>query len=130
MIYLDHAAATPLSEKASKAMQPYFADNFFNPSAPYFAAVETRRAYEAAKEKIAHIIGAKGADLIMTSGATESISLAFNLLDDDAEVLISAVEHKAVSENAKRFHSQTINRKQCYFIWSQVEHRGNKPKWL
>ena len=109
MIYLDHAAATPLSNKALEAMQPYFADNFFNPSAPYFAAVETHRAYEAAKEKIAHIIGAKGADLIMTSGATESISLAFNLLDKDTEILISAVEHKAVSENAKRFHSQTIN---------------------
>ena len=109
MIYLDHAAATPVSKNALNAMQPYFSDNFFNPSAPYLAAVEVRHAYEDAKDRIAHVIGAKGADLVITSGATESISLAFNLLDNDAEVLISAVEHKAVTENAKRFNTKTIS---------------------
>lgn len=109
MIYLDHAAATPVSEKAKKAMEPYLSAEFFNPSAPYLPAVKTRRAYEDAKDRIAHVIGAKGADLIMTSGATESISLAFNVLSEDAEVLISAVEHKAVTENAKRFNAKIIN---------------------
>ena len=109
MIYLDHAAATPVSEKAKKAMEPYLSAEFFNPSAPYLSAVKTRHAYEDAKDRIAHVIGAKGADLIMTSGATESISLAFNVLSEDAEVLISAVEHKAVTENAKRFNTKIIN---------------------
>lgn len=109
MIYLDHAAATPVSEKAKKAMEPYLSAEFFNPSAPYLSAVKTRRAYEDAKDRIAHVIGAKGADLIITSGATESISLAFNVLSEDAEVLISTVEHKAVTENAKRFNTKTIS---------------------
>ena len=104
MIYLDHAAATPVSKKALEAMLPYFADNFFNPSAAYLPAVEVRHAYERAKDDIAHVIGAKGADLVMTSGATESINLAFSIIptNSDAEVLISAVEHAAVLENAKR----------------------------
>lgn len=104
MIYLDHAAATPVSEKALKAMMPYFSDQFFNPSAAYLPAVNVRHAYEEAKDEIAHVIGAKGADLVMTSGATESINLAFSLINDnpDAEVLVSAVEHAAVLENAKR----------------------------
>ena len=104
MIYLDHAAATPLSEKAQKAMAPYFSELFFNPSAAYLPAVDVRHHYEAAKDEIAHVIGAKGADLVMTSGATESINLAFSLIktDSDAEVLISAVEHAAVIKNAKR----------------------------
>ncbi len=102
MIYLDHAAATPLSQKAFEAMTPYFADQFFNPSAAYLPAVATRRAYEKAKDDIAHVIGAKGVDLVMTSGATESINLAFSLIDPTAETLISAVEHPAVRENAKR----------------------------
>lgn len=104
MIYLDHAAATPVSEKALNAMLPYFSEQFFNPSAAYLPAVEVRHAYEAAKDEIAHVIGAKGADLVMTSGATESINLAFSLIptNSDAEVLISAVEHAAVLENAKR----------------------------
>ncbi len=104
MIYLDHAAATPVSEKALNAMLPYFSEQFFNPSAAYLPAVEVRHAYEAAKDEIAHVIGAKGADLVMTSGATESINLAFSLIptNSDAEILISAVEHAAVLENAKR----------------------------
>lgn len=111
MIYLDHAAATPVSEKALQAMRPYFAEKFFNPSAAYLPSVQVRREYEAAKDQIAHIIGAKGADLVITSGATESINLAFSLISasTDAEVLISAVEHAAVVENAKRSNNyQTI----------------------
>lgn len=104
MIYLDYAAATPLSDKALEAMLPYYSELFFNPSAAYLPAVAVRRAYEKAKDDIAHVIGAKGADLVMTSGATESINLAFSLItpDKNAEVLISAVEHAAVLENAKR----------------------------
>lgn len=102
MIYLDHAAATPLSQKAFNAMQLYFSEQFFNPSAAYLPAVEVRHAYEKAKDDIAHVIGAKGVDLVMTSGATESINLAFSLVGPDAEVIASAVEHPAVRENAKR----------------------------
>ncbi len=102
MIYLDHAAATPLAESARRAMTPYLAEKFFNPSAAYLPAAEVRREYEAAKERIAHVIGAKGADLVITSGATESINLAFSLVPSSAETLISAVEHPAVRANAQR----------------------------
>ncbi len=109
MIYLDHAAATPVSKKALDAMQPFFSDDFFNPSAPYIASVKARRDYESAKDRIAHVIGAKGADLVITSGATESINLAFNILEKNAKVLVSSVEHKAVLENAKRFDYQEIS---------------------
>ena len=110
MIYLDHAAATPVSPKALQAMKPYFSEKFFNPSAAYLPSVEIRREYERAKDEIAHVIGAKGADLVMTSGATESINLAFSVVGDWVEVLISAVEHAAVLENAKRASKyQTID---------------------
>ena len=110
MIYLDHAAATPVSPKALQAMKPYFSEKFFNPSAAYLPSVEIRREYERAKDEIAHVIGAKGADLVMTSGATESINLAFSVVGDGVEVLISAVEHAAVLENAKRASKyQTID---------------------
>lgn len=49
MVYLDHAAATPVSAKALEAMLPYFTEQFFNPSAPYLPAKHVREAYEAAK---------------------------------------------------------------------------------
>ena len=104
MIYLDYAAATPVSDKAIKAMLPYLNEEFFNPSSAYLPAVHVRHAYEKAKDDIAHVIGAKGADLVMTSGATESINLAFSVVarDPEVEILISAVEHPSVLENAKR----------------------------
>lgn len=57
MIYLDYAAATPLDDRVLAAMQPFFADQFFNPSSPYAPAVLVRRAYEAAKDLIAQAIG-------------------------------------------------------------------------
>ena len=108
MIYLDYAAATPLSEKAKKAMLPYFDEKFFNPSAAYLPANEVRKEYEKAKGDIAHVIGAKAADLVMTSGATEANSLVFAAIPNDAEVLISAIEHPSILENAKQKQYQTI----------------------
>lgn len=96
MIYLDHAAATPLSKHAQKSMEPYFDTDFFNPSAAYLPAQKVRYVYEEAKDEIAHVIGAKGVDLVMTSGATESINLAFSTVSRGAKILISAVEHQAV----------------------------------
>ena len=77
MIYLDHAAATPVSEKVLKAMTPFMTKNFFNPSSPYLPAVRVRAAYEEAKNQIANFIGAKGNDIVITSGATEANALAF-----------------------------------------------------
>lgn len=105
MIYLDHAAATPVSDKALQAMLPYFAEQFFNPSAPYLPAKRVREAYEAAKNTIAHTIGAKGVDLVMTAGATESINLAFTVAQ--GKVLALATEHAAVLETAKQ-HDFTL----------------------
>ena len=81
MIYLDYAAATPVNKKALEAMEPYFTEHFFNPSSPYLPAKQVHADYEDAKATIARCIGAKGTDLIMTSGATESINLAFTVLD-------------------------------------------------
>ena len=80
MIYLDHAAATPVDERVLTAMRPYFAEKFFNPSAAYLPAKEVREEYEAAKATIAHAIGAKATDLVMTAGATEANNLAFTAL--------------------------------------------------
>lgn len=101
VIYLDHAAATPLDPKVLAAMQPYFSDAFYNPSAPYAPAVEVRRAYEAAKSAIARAIGARGDEIVMTAGATESINLAFSSVG--GHVITANIEHHAVLEAAKKY---------------------------
>lgn len=100
IIYLDHAAATPVDPKVLAAMQPFFSDVFYNPSAPYAQAVQVRREYEAAKQVIARAIGAKADDLVMTAGATESINLAFSSVS--GHVVTSVIEHHAVLAAAKR----------------------------
>lgn len=78
LYYLDHAAATPVDSRVIAAMSPYFGDLFYNPSSPYSPAINVRRDYEDAKSRLAKTIGAKGDELIITAGATESINLAFS----------------------------------------------------
>ena len=99
VIYLDHAAATPLDAKVLAAMQPYFSDDFYNPSAPYAPAIMVRRAYEGAKDSIGRAIGARGDDIIITAGATESINLAFS--STVGHIVTANIEHHAVLAAAK-----------------------------
>ena len=106
-IYLDYAAATPVDARVFEAMKPYFSENFFNPSASYLPAKHVRKIYEDAKDELAHTIGAKGNDLVITAGATESINLAFTVLKnfENANCLISKIEHASVREAAKNLCS-------------------------
>ena len=106
MIYLDHAAATPVSKRAFQAMAPFMTEEFFNPSSPYLPAARVRAAYEEAKNTIANFIGAKGTDLVITSGATEANALAFTAAS--GKILMLETEHASVLENAKHYDAQTI----------------------
>lgn len=109
MIYLDHAAATPVSKKALKAMEPYFSDEFFNPSAAYLPAKKVSFDYTAAKGVIAHAIGAKESDIVITAGATEANNLAFTSLNaKDAQVLYLNTEHDSVRKIAESLNGQTV----------------------
>jgi cysteine desulfurase len=106
LLYLDHAAATPLDERVLRVMQPYFTEQFFNPSSPYAPALQVRRDYEAAKHAIATTIGVKGDELVMTAGATESINLAFNSVG--GHVITANIEHHAVLAAAKRYEHTIV----------------------
>ena len=107
MIYLDHAAATPVSKKVFEAMKPYFSDDFFNPSAAYLPAKKVSSDYEAAKGVIAHAIGAKANDIVITAGATEANNLAFSILD--GKVLYLATEHDSVRKVAEKHGGAPID---------------------
>lgn len=106
MIYLDHAAATPVAKKVLEAMKPYFTEDFFNPSAAYLPAKKVASDYETAKAEIAHAIGAKGSDIIITAGATEANNLAFTAVK--GSVLYLSTEHDSVREVAKRLGGEEI----------------------
>jgi cysteine desulfurase len=97
--YFDYASATPVDDRVLKAMEPYWQQQFFNPSALYRPAREVRQAIEVARATVAKTIGAKSNEVIFTAGATESINLAIGGVSrpkQDVNVIISAVEHEAV----------------------------------
>lgn len=104
-VYLDYAAATPLDERVVEVMMPYYTELFFNPSSPYEPAIRVRREYEAAKQRLAQCIGARGDDIVMTGGATESINLIFASVS--GHVVTSAIEHHAVLAAAEP-HDHTL----------------------
>lgn len=98
MIYLDHAAATPVLPEVLEAMQPYFTERFFNPSAAYLPAQQVANDYAAAKATIAHAIGAKASDLVMTASATEANNLALGAVSPSGELVYLATEHASIRE--------------------------------
>ena len=112
MIDLDHAAATPVFEKVFEAMKPYFTEDFFNPSAAYLPAKKIATDYETAKGTIAHAIGAKASDLVITAGATEANNLAFTSISNSKQahpsVLYLETEHDSVRRVAEQCGGKAI----------------------
>lgn len=103
MIYLDHAAATPMDPAVQKAMQPYLADNFYNPSATYLPAQAVSKELAAARARVAKVLGAKPAEIIFTAGGTESNNLAIRGIMScypKSTVVVGAIEHESVLQPA------------------------------
>ncbi|NCU38275.1 cysteine desulfurase [Candidatus Saccharibacteria bacterium] len=121
LVYLDHAAATPLDDRVFAAMQPYFSKQFFNPSSPYAPAVQVRRDYEHAKHRLAMCIGGKADDIVITAGATESIGLIFGSVS--GHVVSTAIEHQAVLAAATQ-HDYTFVTTSPYGVVSAKEIAG------
>lgn len=103
MIYLDHAATTPLRSEVLEAMLPFYGERFGNPSSAHSYGRAARAALEDAREQIAGALGARRAEIVFTSGGTEADNLAILGRARLAAapgvrpvVACSAIEHKAV----------------------------------
>lgn len=102
-IYLDHAATTPTDPKVVEAMQPYFSEKYGNPSSIHSFGQETKSAVEAAREKVARLIGAKPEEIVFTSGGTEADNyaiegVAYAQESKGKHIITSAIEHHAVTK--------------------------------
>lgn len=110
-VYLDYAAATPVSESVLQRMLPYFSDKFHNPSALYLSAQEIAKDLQSARETVAHQLGARSSEIIFTAGGTEANNLAISGLMErfaDGELLVTATEHDSVLAPAERYRSQKV----------------------
>lgn len=72
MIYLDHAAATPVDPEVWRKMLPYFSERFANPSSIYQFALHSRQAIDEARKRVADILGCKPEEIFFTGSGTES----------------------------------------------------------
>lgn len=101
MIYLDHAATTPVRPEVYAAMQPYFSERFGNPSSLYSIAQEARDAIAESRERIAAVLNCRTSEIVFTGNGTESNNTALKgvavaMRSHGRHIITSAIEHHAV----------------------------------
>ena len=111
MIYLDHAATTPLDPRVLDAMLPWLRNGFGNPASDHAAGRRARAAIENARAQVAELCGATPEEIISTSGATESNNLAIKGALEfrgakNAHVVTSRIEHKSVLDTCRHLETQ------------------------
>jgi len=102
--YLDHNATTCLDESVVEAMLPYLHGRYGNPSSLHRLGRQSRQALEQAREQVAELVGAHPAQVVFTSGGTESNNLALRGASID-HLVISAIEHASVTMPARFLES-------------------------
>lgn len=102
-VYLDYNATTPIDPDVFEAMRPFLTDHFGNPSSSHICGVKARKAVEKARGQVADLLECDPAEIIFTSGGTESNNhaikgAAFAGQANGRHIVTSAVEHPAVTE--------------------------------
>ncbi len=112
MIYFDHNATAPLLDQARIAWLEASASFIGNPSSPHRLGARADKALQEAREQLAAFLGCHAAEVIFTSGATESNNAVLNhcarTLPSDAEIWVSAIEHPCVMEPARFYFGQRL----------------------
>jgi cysteine desulfurase len=119
-VYLDNNATTPVLPEVFEAMRPYFGEHFGNASSIHHHGQETRAAVERARESVANLLGCSTAEVVFTSGGTESDNLAiFGIVKPGDNVITSTIEHHAVLNTAKHLEGAG-----CEVTYVPVDGRG------
>jgi cysteine desulfurase len=106
-VFLDYASTTPVDPQVLEVMLPFFNQNYGNPSSIHKLGQSAENALENSRHTIAKIIGAADKEIVFTSCGSESDNLALRGVAfarkqqiSASHILISAVEHHAVSNTA------------------------------
>ena len=111
MIYLDHAATTPVPKAVADAMYEVLTGQFGNPSSQYPMGQEAKQLVEGCRSVIAKALGCQGKNLYFTSCGTESDNWAIQAAvwqgrHNGKHIITTAVEHSAVLESCKWLEKQ------------------------
>ena len=111
-IYADNAATTKMSRAAVEAMTPYLYECYGNPSSLYALGQRAKDAVEAAREKIARLIGAEPREITFTSGGSEAdnqailSAAAVGAKAGKRHIVSDAIEHHAVLHTLKKLERE------------------------
>ena len=110
-LYLDYNATTPVDPRVTEAMVSALRDNYGNPSSGHALGRRARAAVDGARAHVAAMIGASPEEILFTSGGTEAnnsviLGVARDAAEDRRHLVISAVEHPATIEPARRIEAR------------------------
>lgn len=117
MLYLDHAATSPVRPEALEAMHPYLTGVFGNPSSHHTAGEAAAGALADARSRIAGVLGMRAGDVVFTAGGTEANNLAVKgivlaaMESGRRHLVVSPIEHESILESAdhlRRFHGVEV----------------------
>jgi len=113
MIYLDNNATTRIAPPVLEAMLPFLEEHYANPSSSHSGAAISRTAIAKAREQVASLLGAQGADeIVFTSGGTESdnwaIRGALAAADEKKHIVTTSVEHEAVTQLCMHLENEGV----------------------
>ncbi|MDN3444687.1 cysteine desulfurase family protein [Microbacterium sp. APC 3901] len=117
MLYLDHAATSPVRPEVLEAMRPLLTGVYGNPSSHHTYGEAAANALDEARSRVARVLGMRSGDVIFTSGGTESNNLAVKgivlaaLARGRHHLVVSPIEHESILESAdylRRFHGVEV----------------------
>lgn len=111
MIYFDNAATTIPYGEALRTYQEVATKIYGNPSSLHQLGTNASRILEASRKQIAGLLGVNTEEIFFTSGGTESDNwaikgIAFEKAAFGKHIIVSAIEHPAVTESAKWLSSK------------------------
>ncbi|MCI9123345.1 MAG: cysteine desulfurase [Eubacterium sp.] len=111
MIYLDHAATTPMAEQVAESMRPYYAKEYANASSIYEFGDRSREAAEHARSAIAHSLHAHTREIYFTAGGSESDNWALKgtaeaCREKGRHLITTQIEHHAVLNTCRYLEKQ------------------------
>ena len=111
-IYLDHNATTPLDPRVRDAMLEVMGGEHGNPSSVHAFGRAAQEMVEAARDRVAELIGARPPELVLTASGTEAINAVVFSCGRRAgwrgHLVISAFEHPAVLAAAERAEAESM----------------------
>ena len=122
MIYFDNNATTRIAPEVFEAMRPFLEGGFGNPSSAYSIGRESRHAVDTARQSVAELLGCDIAEIVFTSGGTESDNWAIRgalAIRPGKHIVTTRVEHEAVRKLCERFEGERYK-----VTWIDVDQHG------